>query len=163
MNRVEIVATGPEFVRWGVRGIESVMEEMITNARNEIHVIAYLVTSSAMPILRLLAEKAKQGIRVNLIINSLEELEKEIKDYLFMIQRNFSKVFQMVSFRDAIKRDIHAKILIVDRQKALIGSANLSWGGIAGNYEMGVLIEGEIAWHIAKLIEFILHRSNKII
>jgi len=156
MSRVEIVATGPEFIRQGVRGFESVLEDLVTNAQKEIHMIAYLITSSAMPVLQLLKKRAEQGIRVNFIINSLDGLEKEVRYYLLGAQEKFPGVFRVVNFQDIMKRDIHAKILIVDRQKALIGSANLSWGGIAGNYEMGVLIEGELAWHIAKLIEFVL-------
>jgi cardiolipin synthase len=37
---------------------------------------------------------------------------------------------------------MHAKVLVVDRQTALVGSANLTGYGLERNLEAGVLIRG---------------------
>lgn len=153
MSRVEIVATGSEFIKEGIRGFESVLEELITGAEKEIHLVAYLITSSALPVLHMLEKASERGVRVVLMVNSVYELEEKVKSYLFRLHERSGTLFQIVSFRDFMNRELHAKIIVVDRRKALVGSANLSWGGIAGNYEMGILVEGEPAWQIAKVIE----------
>jgi phosphatidylserine/phosphatidylglycerophosphate/cardiolipin synthase-like enzyme len=51
------------------------------------------------------------------------------------------------------KKQLHAKVLVVDRKKAIVGSANFSWGGMYSNYEVGLLIEGEPAWKLAEIID----------
>lgn len=47
----------------------------------------------------------------------------------------------------------HAKAVVIDRKRALIGSANFTWGGMAINHEIGVLLKGKYAWDIASLID----------
>tara|TARA_Y100000310_G_scaffold316730_1_gene368823 strand:- start:37 stop:225 length:189 start_codon:yes stop_codon:yes gene_type:complete len=44
-------------------------------------------------------------------------------------------------------------VIVADRNKIVIGSANLSKGGLKNHYEMGVLIEGQEAWTVADIIE----------
>jgi len=56
-------------------------------------------------------------------------------------------------FTDPEKRQLHAKIIVADRKKAIVGSANLSWGGMYSNYEIGLLIEGEAAWKLAEIVD----------
>jgi len=162
MNEIEIVATGPDFIRMGVRGFESVLEELIKSAQTEIQVVAYLITPSALPILRLLLNASEKGVVVTIIVNNIQELDKEVKKFLLQAQKKLGKLFYIVSFRELTGKDIHAKLVVVDRKKALIGSANLSWGGIVGNYEIGVLIKGEYAWQIAKMIDTLLGKEEKM-
>ena len=153
---IRIVATGPRFIGSGIRSFESVIEELINSADDEIHVAVYLIAPSASHIIRLIESKAECGVRVNILVNSLDELDVRIKNSLIKLRENFPKSVRVVSFGDLKKPgegDFHAKILIVDRKKALIGSANLSWGGTVANYEIGILIEGEIAWQMAGLID----------
>lgn len=51
------------------------------------------------------------------------------------------------------KQMLHAKVVVVDRKKAVLGSANFSWGGMAAHYEIGVLLEGDEAWTLSKLVD----------
>lgn len=48
MNKVQILATGFEFMKEGIRGIEPVIEELINSAQEEIHIMAYIFTPSAL-------------------------------------------------------------------------------------------------------------------
>jgi cardiolipin synthase len=50
-------------------------------------------------------------------------------------------------------QQLHAKVIVVDRNKAVIGSANFSWNGMYGNYEIGLLLKGQHAWKLAKVID----------
>ncbi len=161
MNRIEIIATGPEFIRDGIRGYEATIEELINHAEKEIHAVFYVISIHALRFIRLMKKKAEQGVKVNLVVNSLNELQDEVKEYLMEIQKRLAGIFQIISFHDLKNSDIHAKVLIVDRKKVLIGSANLSWGGITTNYEIGVMIEGEVAWSVAKLIDRIIFSEKE--
>jgi len=156
MTRIEIVATGPEFTQRGIRGFESVMEEIISSAESEILVISYVITSSALHVLELMEKALHRGVKITIVINNINELDPDVRNRLFSIERKFPRTFNLINFRDFADRDIHAKAVIADRKKAVIGSANLSWGGIRANYEIGVLIEGEPVWHIVKVIDNLL-------
>jgi cardiolipin synthase len=59
------------------------------------------------------------------------------------------------SFESNGKDYLHAKALIIDRKKAIIGSANLSWGGMFSNHEIAVLLEGKEMWSLASLLELL--------
>lgn len=59
----------------------------------------------------------------------------------------------MANFCDPAGRQLHAKVLVSDRKKALVGSANFSWGGMIANYEIGIMLEGDAAWKMAEIID----------
>jgi len=160
MNDVQIVVTGYRLVGGGIRGFESVLEELISGAGKEIQVVSYVITGGASRVLSMLREAAGRGVRVTVIVNSLPELEASVRELLRAAMDDFPDLFRVLSFRDAREGDIHAKVVVVDRRRALVGSANLSWGGIAGNYEIGVLLEGEPAWQLAIVVDRLVSISS---
>ena len=153
MIRIEIVATGPELIKYGVRSFESVLEEMIDSAQREILAVSYVISTGAFPIIKRMVRAAERGVRVSVVINSLQDTSEEIRNYITNNQKRLQQLFRVTSFRDIKGYNIHAKVVVVDRRKVVVGSANLSWRGIAENYEIGIVIEGEPAWKIAGLIE----------
>ena len=54
------------------------------------------------------------------------------------------------------KKILHAKVIVVDEYrdtaKAIVGSANFSWGGLANHYEVGVYVEGDEARTLGQMI-----------
>ncbi len=60
-------------------------------------------------------------------------------------ESNGGKIFQ--------NQMLHAKVIVADRKKAVLGSANFSWGGMSAHYEIGVLLEGKDAWTLSKLVD----------
>lgn len=161
MTHVEILATGPELIKKGFRGIEPVVEEIIRKATSEIQILAYVITSNALHILDLLEKAAEKGIKIILIINSLESQDDVIISRLNSLASKFPHV-KIFNFSDPEKRQLHAKIIVTDRRKAVIGSANFSWGGMYANYEVGMLIEDEGAWEIAKIVDFLTSTMTPI-
>lgn len=157
MTRVEILATGPELIKKGIRGIEPVMEEIIIQASKEIQIMAYVFTSNALHILDLIEQAAKKGIRISIVVNELQSQDKTIISRFKKMTEDFPYV-QIFDFTDPKKKQLHAKIIVVDRKKAVVGSANFSWGGMYSNYEVGLLIEGPPAWKLAEIVD---HLSAK--
>ena len=155
----EIIATGIEFVNKGFKGTKPEIERVIKNARETIHVLIYAFGPEAEGLWDMLDDILGKGKHVTIVVNDLSRLdddnphEKKVKDRLYGLNNQFGKTnFVLADFK---KPDgwMHAKVIVVDREKMVIGSANLSKGGLKNHYEMGVLIEGEEAGMVAKIIQ----------
>ncbi len=158
MNRVQIVGTGPDFVGQGVRSVEPVLEELIRGSRQEIHLAAYLFTPEATGLIDLLSAAANRGVKQTIVVNRLSTQDSEVRSRLTKLVMNSSDV----NLRDYSpkKSQLHAKVLVADRSRALIGSANFTWGGMVSNYELGLYVEGELCWKLAHLIDILASKSR---
>ena len=54
---------------------------------------------------------------------------------------------------------LHAKVLVIDRKVSLVSSANLSYHGMQGNIEMGILLQSQ---EKARKIEALLKELKKM-
>jgi phosphatidylserine/phosphatidylglycerophosphate/cardiolipin synthase-like enzyme len=160
MFRVRIVATGPELIREDVRSLEVVLQEIIDSARKEIQILAYAVTSSAMPVLQGLERAARRGVKVTLVLNNPEELEEGVRNFLSCLSREYPGHVKVLGF-GGTDRALHAKAVVADRSVALVGSANLTGGGMIRNYEVGVVVEGEPASAIARVVDRVVLQASK--
>ena len=52
-----------------------------------------------------------------------------------------------------VRHRMHGKVLVADRARALVGSANFSAGGLGHNVEFGVIVEGEVAERMCRTVE----------
>ncbi len=159
-TRVEIIATGSGFEHPGVRGFEAAIKKLLQEARTEVQIAVYLISPSAMDIFNILAEKAARGVRVTIIVNNLDEIDERVRKTLLKLAQDFENLFRVYSFRDHFKSNLHAKAVVVDRKIAVVGSFNLSWGGMVENHELGIMVEGSPAWQIAKLIDGLADRKE---
>lgn len=148
-----VLATGEPLVGAGVRAFEPVMEDLIRAARREIQIAAYRFDESALPLLDLLKEAVRRGVRVTLVVNAVAAQPPAIRAFLVRILEEYPECFKLRDFSRARRGLLHAKVLVVDRQSAVIGSANFTWGGLVSNCEIGVLVEGECAWRVSRLID----------
>ncbi|HOW13305.1 phospholipase D-like domain-containing protein [Methanosarcina sp.] len=151
-DNVEILVTGPIIMNGGIRGTETVIEELINEAKHEIHLVSYLFTSKALHILELIKEASERGVKVTIIVNDIESQEHKIVSELKAMSLSFPYV-KVYDFKDPKNRPLHAKIIISDRNKAVVGSANFSWGGLYTNYEIGLLIKGPIVWELSEVVD----------
>jgi phosphatidylserine/phosphatidylglycerophosphate/cardiolipin synthase-like enzyme len=152
VTRIEILGTGPQLISRGLRGIEPVIEEIVIEATSEIHVLAYLFTPQAIHLLDLLEEAAEKGVRITIVVNSLNSQHAVIANKLKYLASRYPH-FKLVDFKGQKNRQLHAKLVIADRRKAVVGSANFTWGGLYANYEVGLLVEGDIAWKLAEIVD----------
>lgn len=147
----QILVTGRRFLGSGFRCIEPVIEEMLESAENEIHITSFVLTK-AMPILKKIQSALKRGVSVTLVINDVSKQPVELIRWINSNLKKFSKFF-LVDFSNSNKETFHAKLVIVDRKKALIGSANFTWSGMYSNHEVGLFIEGDQVWKLAAMID----------
>ena len=160
MSEIQILATGPELVKEGVRAIEPVVQEIMLGASKEIQIVGYVFTPHANQVLGLAQRAAEKGITVTFVVNNLDSQNEKVRFELLRLRNNYSRV-RVVDFHDKEGRQLHAKVVVVDRQSAVIGSANFSWGGMVANYEIGVLIVGDAAWKLAQVIDRLTLWGNK--
>jgi len=151
MTELKILATGTDFLKENVRGTGPAVEKVIDDAQRELHIMAYVISKHAKNFMDLLEKALESGVKTTLVINKLAEQDDETKERLFSWRRKFS-YFRLVDF-NRVEKTLHAKVIVADRDRAVIGSANFSWGGLSGNYEIGVLIQGRDAYTLSKLVD----------
>ncbi len=159
MSDIEIAATGSGFLGENLRAIEPLTEELIRNSRDEIQVIAYLMSREAVKIAKLIEKAASDGLKVTIVLNSFDSVDGEVLKIVTGMARRF-KHARVLSFEKTGKQ-LHAKVIVSDRKKAIVSSANLSFGGMFANYELGLLVEGETAWKLGRIVDKLVHMSSK--
>jgi len=129
------------------KGIRPVLMQLIEQAKYSI-VVEHCYVSDPK-VLDLLAEKSKNGVRVTIIIPA---------DQNHHYYANMQSVYQLL--REGDKKNVqvflyphlfHGKIILVDRSKAFVGSANLMKSSIDEMGEVNVLLEGRTEPAIQKL------------
>jgi cardiolipin synthase len=160
INKVTVVVTGLAWMGRGIRSIDSTIEEMLTHASDEIQVAAYMITKGAEDFIRLISQCLSRGVRVTFIVNRFRNQPKEIQSIIAQLRRRFPH-FNLLEFHPKDENeDLHAKLIVVDRSKALVGSPNLSWKGLVLNHELAVIVVGPAASRIGNLIDILAKDSR---
>jgi len=145
---VNIVVTGTEWLGGGVGSIETALEKLFRDACDEISISAYAISSGADIIFEWIETALNRGVRVKLLVNRLEGQPPDVVARIIKLVNNYPHMHLYLFLAQEIS-DLHAKIIVIDRKKALVGSSNLSQRGLMTNYEMGLVIEGPAASEIA--------------
>ena len=155
--RVTDAAAPPQLV-WtapgagvAARGIEAVIRERIQRSSRSITVLGYAVTSAADPLFRDLAAAARRAVRVTLVMDRLEDrVASVLRGWPADAPR--PELWSRPADPDDAMSAMHAKVMIFDERHLLVSSANLTFHGLRGNLELGVLLEGPIAAEMTTLI-----------
>lgn len=145
--------TGSAWMGKGTGSIESAIEDMLLKAKEEIQVAAFQITEGCQPFLQLIEGSLSRGIRVTFIINKFESQPISIQKELNRLAILFPHFTQIDFDPKNRKQDLHAKIIVVDRSIALVGSPNLTWRGLVLNHELGVVLSGPVAGTIGHLLD----------
>jgi cardiolipin synthase len=152
-NKVEIAATGLAWVGGGVRSIDGVLCDLIRKATETLDLTAYSITDGASRVFDEIENRLVAGVKVRIVIDNLGDPKKAAaRERLADLQTKFPSKFVVWDYPKADQNEmagLHAKLIIADRRTALIGSANLSFLGLAASHELSVCIEGDAASAIA--------------
>ena len=144
-----------------------IVSEMISNAAKSITMTGYSISDYLADLLDVIIRKSQQGIRVRFYINDVDR-QKDVLDGLLAWCGKFLQIYDYQKQEDDKMAALHAKLIVVDRLTSLVSSANLSYHGMHGNIEMGVLMtSAEKAVKIEDLLNelirmkiFVLHRQD---
>lgn len=158
----EIAVTGNSWIGRGTGSIRTMVRESFTSASQDIQLAAYSVNEKPEELVRLLENQLLRGVRILLVINRFESQPDPAKKQLRELARRNSN-FVIKDFNPSDHReDLHAKLIVIDRQIAMVGSANLTWKGMVMNHELMVRLQGRLAEKIAELIDRLAQQSDKI-
>jgi phosphatidylserine/phosphatidylglycerophosphate/cardiolipin synthase-like enzyme len=156
--QAHLVWTGPVGTVVPARSTLSVLLELIDTARQEIVILGYALTEGAAEVFAHLAAARQRGIRIVIIGNRLEQR-------LPMIHAAWPAGVQLPELYtrpvspDDPQSALHAKLALTDHRRMLVTSANLTYHGLAGNIEIGVLVEGDVAADAVQLINGLITES----
>jgi phosphatidylserine/phosphatidylglycerophosphate/cardiolipin synthase-like enzyme len=173
----KILATGTDFIQSGrfalpVLGTASTIEKIMENPHT-LRILAYSVSSYADNFLELLKEaienrtgNAQMDSKTSGTCNLCGK-SWNVAETIFFQQANQKTNAPFLRCKDkncfksnrgnmSPKKILHAKVIVVDEYrdtaKAIVGSANFSWGGLANHYEVGTYVEGEQAKTLGQMI-----------
>ena len=109
-----------------------------------------------------LERAADGGLRCTLIVDRLEAQDARTHDRVRALRERHPTTFEVWDFFGEDDNDhLHAKIVVADRRRALVGSANLTAHGLLLAHELAVLLDGPVAEEIAARID-LLTRSQLV-
>ena len=165
--RIEVVWTGPMPVGSYVRTTPQVVREIVSKARTELTIVGYWLvageqeTNFVQELLGVVASRVTAGVRVTVILDERRRRDGvDNRDELNTAWPAGSPLPTLLTWRlppGDLHLKLHAKVIVADREDALVTSANLTTQAMERNIEMGVRIEGApaatIARHFQALIE----------
>lgn len=118
---------------------------MLQGARSSIYISTFKAEDNIKPFGVLLRKffyeltlLAKKGIKIKVLLNWNEKRHSVAKTNFSVAQKLKGCGVEVKHLRN--NRCCHAKLLIIDRVKALLGSHNLSIRSVSSNFELSYLI-----------------------
>lgn len=138
--RITPVWTGPESSAAPGRLTLPVITDLIAEATEEIVLVSY-ATIPSQEIQQALIRAASRGVAITLLLERPEDKERFNGSH----DPFPGLVAQRLHWPAASRptgASMHAKILVIDRTTALVGSANFTGHGLERNLECGLLLRG---------------------
>lgn len=154
-TQVTPVATIPR-TALGARRSEAVIRELIAGATHELVVLGYEV--SDVKIIGALADRASLGVAVDLLVDS-EQTPLDRLIAAWPAGAGSAQVWQTGPDERGRAFRLHAKALIADGRRCMIGSANLTHSGLRANLELGVLLEGPVVQRLRGYVSEMVRRG----
>lgn len=141
-EKSELVITAPESFSLKSKRIKDALTELISSAKHNVLITGYSVSEYFDDFIDVITRKSRQGVYFSIYINDIEKQKDDIEK-LIAYKGKFLKIYNFQKKVDDKMAALHAKIIVADEQKCLISSANLSYHGLEGNIEMGLLLESK--------------------
>lgn len=150
----QVFVTGKHWVGGGARSIGPALVEIISAAKQEVIIVAYRLTIAVPEFNSAIKLALARGCIVKIVldrgtINAAEDrfVAELLKDY-----PNFY-VWDFNDAQDDRHFSLHAKVVVVDRSHAIVGSANFSKNGLLENHELGVSVTDQAAVAVCAAID----------
>lgn len=153
LPEVEIAWTYPGDARPGLRTTGGVARDIISGAGSELLIVGYSVTADAertglaARTIDAISAAARRGVLVTAVLHRNPTRNREALLSGWPADRRRPALFTWPEQPDAMAA-LHAKLLVADRDDALVTSANLTYHGFEGNIEMGLRVSGAPASQI---------------
>lgn len=135
---MKFVVSGSKWMGSGIGSIRTEVSNLLEQSKIEVMVFTYSITLGAENFFSGIEDCLKRDVTVRMVVNNFYEQHSSVINKI-MTWKNKYPEFSLYDFVGTA--DLHSKLLIIDREKALVGSNNLSKNGELLNYELAVLID----------------------
>ncbi len=152
MSHPAIIVSGYHWMHEGGRTIDAATDEVLAAAHREIVLTVYRLHDWVRFSRRVLSA-LERGVRVTVIVDRWDIQPEPSRRAALDLAGRYPSSLLIYSFRDPEGRGVlHAKAVAADSAIALVGSANVSEAAALWNYEMGVLLDGEAAASVSRML-----------
>lgn len=147
----------------GARSIGNSLVDLIDSAKQEVIIVAYRLTSAVPELTRSLESALSRGCLIRLVLDASGESVALEDNYLNRLLNDF-ETFSLWEFRDIsgpVNCALHAKMVLVDRARAIVGSANFSRNGMVANHEIAVQLEGPEVGSLAAACDKLIRNGQR--
>jgi phosphatidylserine/phosphatidylglycerophosphate/cardiolipin synthase-like enzyme len=156
-DRVSLAVTGLGWLGAGVPAVERTLTDLLDASEHEILLTVYSMTPGTGRVWDAIEKALATGIRCTLIANRLDEQHPDLRALFLVLARRYPVTLRIYTFTGADDRDaLHAKLVIVDRRVALVGSANLTFHGMVSAHELAIVVRGPAVDLIASRVDLLL-------
>lgn len=157
-EKMQLIWSGPSVAGLPGRDTELVFEEYIQKANKSIMITIYALSDYALTLVEILKKKARQGVYIEIYVNDYESKKTLLKE---IVSLDYKRVF-IYEYTGATNKtqSLHAKVLTIDDEKSIITSSNLSYNGMDGNLELGVILDSrEKAKEIRAIFNSLINKN----
>ncbi len=142
---VELVWTGPTTRYVRTRRTEQVLIDLVASAIKDVFVVSF-VTYDVPGVITALNEAVGRGVRVRVLLEASASHGGTLDVDLLTKMRTRVPLAEFFTWKERsgpfVDGKVHAKVAVVDGERAFITSANLTGHALEKNMEAGVLIRG---------------------
>ncbi|AZN39560.1 phospholipase D-like domain-containing protein [Paenibacillus albus] len=143
-----------------IEDLFSTIHKLITDSREEIILASPFFEEEGVNMLANTLQYAiRRGVKVKIITRRTSENISIIKKLISNIDGGLRKNLLIYEYRERIEGEsftFHAKVLVSDRSRAYLGSANFTQYGFERNIELGVLLKGKQVIPLYSLLNIML-------
>ena len=162
-NYIRVVVSGSSWMGNGFGSIESALHDIFTLADDEVIIVAFTVSGAIQAFFQEIVQLLEHSVRIRMLINRYDEQHESERATLSKLQQRYPGLFRLFSFvPDQQEADLHAKIILVDRRYALVGSANLSLRGLMDNHELALWVEGDALADITRAVDLLFKSAQTV-
>lgn len=155
-SEIDVVVTGTAWLGGGFGAVDTARETLFARVTGEVLLTAYSISPGDSRIVDLLAKTLSRGVQVKAVVNRLQEQPPDCVAALVALARTYQH-FRLFDYcHDDRDADLHAKLMVFDRDTAIVGSSNLSKRGLVTNQELGLVIRGPAAQRVAEAVDRLL-------
>jgi len=158
-DSVELSWTGPPHFSVRGRTTRGETEEMIENANKTILLVGYSITKKAGEAVRLLKLAQKRGVSVVIVFHSDKKNKNKNAIREIWARGRRPKFYTRDPKIEKGFYKIHAKMIVVDDDDALITSANFTLHGLTRNFEIGLRVKGPTAKNADTLVRDLIKKK----
>ena len=164
-KNTSLVWTSPSIFHNSADNTKSVILRLISSAKKSITIIGYVMDYGVKDVLTSLKEVAEKHT-LKIIIDRADkppEGRRKMRSPQKIIERAWPSTLKIPEIYKYAKHSsetvLHAKMIVIDSEKILVTSANLTGRAIHGNLEIGILHNGNTAKKADNLISDLI--ANK--